>query len=526
MEIREKNGFSIIGFIAQVLVVLLFVFVLMWLFPTKSYLESHGIGSATANTSLNELLVNQNLLSMKDAAKEYFTVSRMPATEGEVKILSLDDMINSSMVVELTDAYGNKCNRNDSYVRVVKIGNEYEMEVLLTCGDVTKKVITTIGCYNFCESGMCEKESKYVTLYQYSKEVKGTSKWTDWSEWSKEKVTENKTTKVETKTVTEKTGTTTKIVDADAKTTYSCKEGKLEGDKCIIGTTGTKTVAADATTTYSCKEGKRDGKKCIITTKKNADAKTTYSCKEGKRDGKICIITAAKTVPATPHTTYTCSEGNVSGATCVITEYTSAIPHIKVSFNCSAGPCVSESKIDYYYCKDSSYTLSGTTCYKNTYVAATPHTTYTCSQGSVSGSQCNIPAKTVPATATTTYSCKEGTRDGKICIITTTVDAIAKTTYSCKEGTLSGKNCIITTSGTKLVDADATTTYSCKEGKRDGKKCIITTDKYEEVTYYRFKKYVTTKDTIVYKWSKSKNDTALLKAGYKLTGVTKTQKVK
>ena len=36
----ERNGFSIIGFIAQVLVILLFVFVLMWLFPTKSYIEN------------------------------------------------------------------------------------------------------------------------------------------------------------------------------------------------------------------------------------------------------------------------------------------------------------------------------------------------------------------------------------------------------------------------------------------------------------------------------------------------------
>ena len=40
----ERNGFSIIGFIAQVLVILLIVFVLMWLFPTKSYIENNNNG--------------------------------------------------------------------------------------------------------------------------------------------------------------------------------------------------------------------------------------------------------------------------------------------------------------------------------------------------------------------------------------------------------------------------------------------------------------------------------------------------
>jgi hypothetical protein len=170
---------------------------------------------------------------MKDAAKEYFTVKRMPSTNGAEKILSLDDMIKSSMVVEYIDANGKKCDRDKSYVKVTKVDDEYEMEVSLTCDKVTKKIVTTVGCYDFCESGSCEKDTS-VTLYQYSKKIKGTSKWTDWSEWSTKKVTPNKTTKVETKTVKEASGTTTKTVDATANTTYSCKEGKLSDNKCLI----------------------------------------------------------------------------------------------------------------------------------------------------------------------------------------------------------------------------------------------------------------------------------------------------
>ena len=38
---EERNGFSIIGFIAQVLIILLVIFILMWLFPTKNYLNNN-----------------------------------------------------------------------------------------------------------------------------------------------------------------------------------------------------------------------------------------------------------------------------------------------------------------------------------------------------------------------------------------------------------------------------------------------------------------------------------------------------
>ncbi len=476
MEIQERNGFSIVGFIAQVLIILLFVFVLMWLFPTKSYLENNGTTNSTgSNSALAEMLFNQNLLSMKDAAREYFTVKRMPAANGNSKTLKLGDMINSSMVVEFIDANGNKCDREASYVKVTKVDSEYEMEVSLTCGKITKKIITTVGCYNYCESGMCEKENTQVTLYQYAKKVAATSGWSKWSEWSKTAVTKNSKRQVETKVVKEKTGTTIKQVDATKTTTYTCKEGTLSGKKCIIGVTGTKTVDAKANTTYSCKEGTLNGTKCTIT------------------------ITGTKTVDAKANTTYTCKEGTLNGTKCVITDVINAIPHVKVSFSCVEGVCKSESKIDYYYCKDTTYKVVGKTCQKS---------------------------RTVDATATTKYSCENGKLDGNKCVIPTTstktVNATATTKYSCSEGTLKDNKCIVPTSGTKTVDATANNTYACTTGKLNGTKCDITEDVYSNVTYYRYRTYTTTAAKTIYKWSSSSNDQKLIKAGYKYTGVTKT----
>ena len=66
--------------IVKILLVLLFVFLLMWLFPMPDM------------NPLYDKIYTQNMSSMTDAAKGYFTVSRLPQKEGEVKKLTLKDI--------------------------------------------------------------------------------------------------------------------------------------------------------------------------------------------------------------------------------------------------------------------------------------------------------------------------------------------------------------------------------------------------------------------------------------------------
>ena len=551
MEIQERNGFSIVGFIAQILVILIFVFVLMWLFPTKSYLENNGTAGAGtgSNSALSELLFNQNLLSMKDAAKEYFTVKRMPSTNGSSKKLTLDEMINKSMVVEFIDANGKKCDRDASYVKVTKVDKEYEMEVSLTCGKVTKTIKTTIGCYNYCESGMCEKEEQ-ITLYQYAKKTEGTSKWSNWSEWSKTEVEKTSTREVEKKVVNEKTGTKTTTTGAIATTTYSCPEGySISDDKksCVKPTSTTETIGATATTTYSCPDStysistdkKTCTKKTSSTSTVNSVATTTYSCPDStyslSTDKKTC--TKKDTVYAGLQTVYSCSKGKLSGDKCIITDTTSAIPHMKFTFDCTSGICQSVSSVDYYYCSDSSYKVSGKQCVKTTTVAATSSKVCPANYSKTSdGTQCyKTTTSTVSSTATTKYSCSDSTyslsSDKKTCSkttsSTTTKASTATTTYSCPANytkTADGKNCFKTTSGTSTIASTGNTKYSCATGKLNNEnKCDVTVDVYGNVTYYRYRTLTKTSATTVYKWSTSSNDQSLIKAGYKYTGVTKTK---
>ena len=132
--------------IVKILLVLLFVFLLMWLFPMPNM------------NPLYDKIFTQNMTSMTDAAKSYFNVSRLPQKEGETKKLTLEDMINNKMIIEFTDSEGKKCNTKESFVEVTKKNGEYIFKTNLVCGSQSDYVIEYFGCYDVCEDGICEVE--------------------------------------------------------------------------------------------------------------------------------------------------------------------------------------------------------------------------------------------------------------------------------------------------------------------------------------------------------------------------------
>ena len=90
---------------------------------------------------------------------------------------------------------------------------------------------------------------------------------------------------------------------------YSCKEGTLSGNKCIIG--NTNTTNPTVTINYYCSKGTLSGTKCIIdkdyTTSPNVS--TSYSCKEGTLDGNKCIINTTNTTSPQITYNYICQNG-------------------------------------------------------------------------------------------------------------------------------------------------------------------------------------------------------------------------
>jgi len=287
---ERKEKFSFKSFFLTLLLVLLFVFLMLWLFPTKSYVDEKL--QSTYDLQRLEVLYDEifanNVARMKDAAIGYFTNERMPKTVGESKKLTLGQMYELHLVLKMKDKDGKPCDTEKSYVEMTKYTEEYRLKVNLSCGSQEDYIIVYLGCYNYCSSGICEKrvptpsqttakeESKKEPtpskptpedpkpdnpiakkyLYEYKLVVEDTKTCGDWTKWSKTKVTATDLVKVETKKVEEITGyktvkvpvTTTETVTKQVTERYISKyitELVLTGTKEVqVGTT-TKTVTEE-----------------------------------------------------------------------------------------------------------------------------------------------------------------------------------------------------------------------------------------------------------------------------------------
>ena len=201
----DNNDFSIRNVILKFLFVALFIFILIWIFPLKSDLKkaisSNGGNNKTEKVSTNELSIlydrifSENLIMMKDAAKEYFTLERLPEKEGDKAKITLGEMISKKMIIEFKDKNGKTCDKTASYVEVTKGTEEYVMKVNLKCGEEENYIITYLGCYDYCKKTVCEKKNAITKLYKASAKTTPVKKATT--------KTTNKVTK--TNSTTEKT---------------------------------------------------------------------------------------------------------------------------------------------------------------------------------------------------------------------------------------------------------------------------------------------------------------------------------
>ena len=539
---ERKESFSVRSLILQILFVVLTVFLLLWLFPTKNYVKDYANDAFTEKLQpLYNQIYNQNITTMKEAAINYFTTDRLPSKVGESVTITLKEMQDKKLVLDLIDSNNKKCDVEKSSVKVEKLDNEYLMTVKLECSDASNYIEVHLGCYDYCKaSGVCEKKetpvikptnpTKPVILekkYQYEYEKITDGKWGDfgeWSQWSKDTITKTEYRNVETKEITEKTGTLVDVIDAkkDVKTTYTCPSGyTLNGTKCSKKSTDTKKATASTKTTYSCPSGYTlNGTKCSKKTASSINAtankKTTYSCPSGYTlNGTKCSKTTTDTKNATANkkTTYSCPSGyTLNGTKCSKTTTDTK----NATANTTYGDWVYQGKYTFnsiQYTSDtrkvvrvssSINTDCTTNCTTNTWTYLvynrSKKTTYSCPSGyTLNGTKCSkktTDTKNATASTKTTYSCPSGyglggTKCYKGSMTTKNATANTKTTYTCPSGyTLNGTKCNKTTTNTKNATANKKTTYSCPSGYTlNGTKCSKTTTdtktatKNEKVTY-------------------------------------------
>ena len=540
---EEDRQFSWTNFFIKGIIVIIFILFTVWLLS----LSNRGI-----NDSLDVLTDNifaDNVDRMKEAGIGYYTNERLPQKIGGVASISLEDMYKKKLVLDIKDKHGNACSAKNSYVSVEKFnGYEYHMKVYLECGEEHDYINVILGCYDYCDSEVCEKKDAVDTKeleYEYSKVING-GYWTDygnWSEWSKVYVNKTNYRDVETKTEKEKyeydkTVTKDKYVDLD----MNCPEGYYrEGNACYKPAN-----RVEYTSPNKCPREynggvlvSQDGFTC-----KYSNSETSYanpnrcpSTSNGytldSQDGFTCYyiktITGGTTNPVCSSSYQGYSFNSRNGFTC---NYSKNITYSYQSpYTVSKQVPIGKRLVsDCDGCKAhwvTQYETQYETKYETKYGTKTDYksTSATCPSGyDKSGNTCIAANKTDYMTSY--VGCPSGySKSGNSCIKTNVSYTYSNTTCPSGYDKL-GNRCYKDTS--ILLKEDLIKT--CPSGYKktdDGSKCYKKVSSVEHVTgernvtYYRYRLREYIGGTVDYKWSTSNNDKKLIDAGYKLTGRTR-----
>ena len=144
-EDGERRRFPILSFIAKLVLIIIFVLLLVWLLPKPNL------------SGLNDRIFKDNVRDMKEAAENYFTTDRLPQEEGDSVTMTLQEMLDKKLLLPFKDKDGKSCDTQNSYVKITKMEEEYELKVYLKCGKDEDYIIVHLGCYAYCEKEICEK---------------------------------------------------------------------------------------------------------------------------------------------------------------------------------------------------------------------------------------------------------------------------------------------------------------------------------------------------------------------------------
>ena len=565
---EDERRINIVKVLLKLIVVVLVILFSAWI-VTKICSNNNPINS----DKLVDQVFQDNLNRMKEVGISYFTLERMPKNVGDKEKITLQDMYDKNLILEVRDEENNLCSDTDSYIEVEKYNDEYQMKVNLSCSNRKDYIIVVMGCYNYCKNEICEKQEQDVITdsdndsqqntvieYEYYKATNG--KWTDWSAWSAWQKTYLEPTeyrKVETKVVQEDyTYESTIEEDEYADVIISCPSGyslNSEGTKCKKISNETTNPVCPTISGYTLYN--QDGFTCKY--KSNTTANPVCPTISGytlyNQDGFTCKYKSNTTVSQVCPSLngYTIISNQSSGWTCVYKKYLRQGQGLSVPQNTSTriyefvttalihdcDTCSYYSGVIYNIFArktqsavcPSGYTKIGNSCVK------TKTNTATCPSGYTKiGNSC-VKTKTNTATCPSGY-----TKIGNSCVKTKTNTATCPSGY-----TKIGNSCVKTKtnaatcpSGYEKINNTCKKVYyksiikSCPTGftltNETNQRCykkvtsVITMHDVRDVTYYRYATREYINGTIDYKWSTSNNDKSLLNNGYKLTGRTRTKK--
>ena len=188
------------GIFIKIVLVVLFIFVLMMLFPTKGFVTNY-VDEKVKESLIGNDNFNNNLLAMATAGSGYFTSSRLPENTGDKVKMTLGEMYDNKLLVKFSDSNNRTCNNNKSYVEVTKEEEEYTMKVNLSCSDKEDYIMLHMGLdgtsFPSTSTARCEFVKNLDDTWAYGK----------WSSWGTKKISKTSTNQVQTKVSKVQNGT-------------------------------------------------------------------------------------------------------------------------------------------------------------------------------------------------------------------------------------------------------------------------------------------------------------------------------
>ena len=273
----ENRGFTIKDLLIRLVLIIVFIFLLIWLFPMPDL------------KPLNNQIFADNIDRMKNVAKTYYTVERLPKDFNESKKMTLKEMIDNKLILPLMDSNGKYCSEKDSYIQITKLENEYIIKVYLSCTDKQDYIIEHFGCYDICSDKCRELATTTRTTLKntYKSTTKDTYKST--TKNTTLKPTTGKITTRPTVTTTKNNGKIyeyefTKRVCKEEFDKYTCPTGyNLVNNKCIKKGVVTSVVAAEKKVNKVTSVDEKNAKPVVT----NSTKKEKANCKEEIKSSTI-----------------------------------------------------------------------------------------------------------------------------------------------------------------------------------------------------------------------------------------------
>lgn len=185
----EKKGFPFRDFLTKLILVIVFVLLLVLLLPkfiqpkivqqncTDSKASSNEECSTLAYSSLTSQIFRDNLDEMKEAAVSYYTTERLPKNVGDKEKMTLQAMIDKKIITTLLDKNNKTVDTEKSYVEITKMDNEYLLKVNIKDSEKEDYILVHLGCYNYCNSYLCEKNTAEETGFVKASRASSTTSY-------------------------------------------------------------------------------------------------------------------------------------------------------------------------------------------------------------------------------------------------------------------------------------------------------------------------------------------------------------